>query len=293
MITELELVDQSYKREKIKEKVKIQHKKIKEINKDLNASINYASRIQNSILPRMEEIYTTLPKCFVFFRVRDIVSGDFYFYTQRNYKTIIAAVDCTGHGIPGAFMSLIGNDLLHDIINVHNVTQPHKILNLLRQEIIKTLRQEDGRNQDGMDLAICAIDHYPEEFYEQLGPPHLEYAGAGNPLIYFQDGKLNKIKPDKIIIGGFNNYLQDEEFTLHRISLDKPTTFYIFSDGLQDQFGGPDKRKFSPRRLRNLLTDIHQKDMEEQKKLLEATINKWMIEEKQIDDMLLIGAKIG
>lgn len=273
---------------------KAAEEEIIKINEDTSASIQYAQRIQEAILPTKKEIDVTLPEHFVFFKPRDIVSGDFYWYAHRGYKTVIAAVDCTGHGIPGAFMSLIGNDLLHEIVNVNNTTEPDKILNLLKEEVIRTLRQKEKQNQDGMDIAICTINRIPEDLEDVLGNSYLEYAGAANPLIYFQEGDMKRVKADKIIIGGFRNYQKDSYFKKHRIELDKPTTFYLFSDGIQDQFGGPEKRKFTPRRLRNLLQEIHQKPMEEQEKIINKTINDWLEEgkEKQIDDMLLLGVKV-
>lgn len=274
------------------EMVNQQKKEIEDQREQILSSITYAKRIQQAILPSKEEISETLPQSFVFFRPRDIVSGDFYFYAQNGYKTVIAAVDCTGHGIPGAFMSLIGNDLLNEIVNARGITEPDKVLNILRKEIIRVLRQKETQNRDGMDLAICTIEHYPKALYKELGTPCLEYAGAGNPLIYFQEGEMKRVKYDKIIIGGFNNYVQQEHFTKHRIPLDKPLTFYIFSDGIQDQFGGPQDRKFTPRRLRELLQEIHQKPMEEQEQIIAQRIDDWKRDSKQIDDMLLIGVHV-
>lgn len=285
---------QAYRREKVKEKVREQNDKIISINRNIQDSINYAERIQKAILTNLEKIKEHLPNSFIFFKPRDIVSGDFYFFTQRNYKLVIAAVDCTGHGIPGAFMSLIGHNLLSEIVNIQAVTQPDKILTLLREGIINVLQQEETQNHDGMDIAICTIDQYPEELYEEIGIPHLEYAGAGNPLIYFQENELIQLKSDKIIIGGFNNYLKSETFSLHRIPLDKVTTFYIFSDGIQDQFGGEHGKKFATRRLRALLQEIHQQDMEEQSQIVSETIENWQTQgnQSQIDDMLLIGVRV-
>lgn len=281
---------QAHKKEQAKEKIQEKNAEITKINKNLNDSITYAQRIQNAILPTLDEIQQHLPNSFIFFRPRDIVSGDFYFFSQQGNISVIAAVDCTGHGIPGAFMSLIGNDLLDDIVNVKNITQPDEILRRLRNGVIKTLKQKETNNQDGMDIAICTIYHATNH----SETPYLEYAGAGNPLIYFQDGELIRIKPDKTIIGGFNNYLKGKDFTLYRIPLDKPTTFYIYSDGLQDQFGGPQNRKFTTRRLRELLQEIHQKDIKEQEQILAETITSWQTHSNQvqIDDMLLLGVKV-
>jgi len=255
-------------------------------------SVHYAQGIQQAILPELQNIHQSLPESFVFFKPRDVVSGDFYFFAQKEYKVVIASIDCTGHGIPGAFMSLIANDLLHEIINLKSITQPDKILNILKERVIGVLKQESTNNQDGMEISICSIEIYPEEFYQEVGIPHLEYAGTGNPLVYFQENEMFLIKPDKIIIGGFGNYSAEQKFTLHRIPLNKPTTFYLFSDGYQDQFGGIKGKKFMIRRFRELLFNIHQKSMEEQKSILDKTIANWMGKEKQIDDILVMGVRV-
>jgi len=272
-----------------------QKKHLEETNDDLKASINYAQRIQQAMLPSEEEVSQYLPEYFIFFQPRDIVSGDFYFVAQKNYKTVVAAVDCTGHGIPGAFMSLIGNDLLYEIVNIRNITEPNKILDILREEVIRALRQEASNNQDGMDLAVCVIDQFPEELADVLGTPKIEYAGAGNPLIYIQDGELHNIRPNKIIIGGFRNYIKEDNFKKHTIEINRPTTFYIYSDGYQDQFGGERGRKFAPRRLRELFLQIHEKPMEEQKEIVKNTFEDWKgagKDNKQIDDVLVIGVRV-
>lgn len=281
-------------KKKDEERIQKQHKQINEINESINASIDYALNIQRAMLPNPYKINRQLPENFIFFKPRDVVSGDFYFFANRNYKAVIAAVDCTGHGIPGAFMSMIGNQILHEIVNVKGITQPHKILSLLRNGIIRVLKQKDNNNRDGMDIAVCTIDRYPEQVYNVIGVPHLEYAGVQNPLIYFQDNEMFQIEADKIIIGGFEHYSPNEKFTLHRIPLGKPTTFYIFSDGIQDQFGGIKRKKFSKRRLKDLLHEIHQKEMHEQAQIISDTIENWQQEgnEAQIDDMLLIGVRI-
>jgi len=272
---------------------KVAEQKLTGLYRDINASIQYAQRIQKAVLPAPDKLQTTLPESFVFFRPLDIVSGDFYFYAQKGHSTILVAADCTGHGVPGAFMSLIGNDLLYEIVNVLNITDPDKILNLLRQEVIRVLNQKEENNEDGMDIVVCTIHLIPEHLQLALGKPHMEYAGAMNPIIYFQEGKIHQIKGDRIIIGGVKDE-KEVSFTKHRIALDKPTVFYIFSDGIQDQFGGKNNKKFTPKRLRNLLQEVHQKPMQEQKEIISSTIEDWRKQgqEKQIDDMLLIGVKV-
>ncbi len=254
-------------------------------NKNITSSISYAKQIQGAILPSISEIKEVLPKSMIFFRPKDVVSGDFYYFSKKRSKVFFASVDCTGHGVPGAFMSLIGNDLLHQIIHAKNIVRPDKILNELKTEITRTLKQKKNTNNDGMDISLCMIDF-------SLETPYLEYAGAKQPLIYFKEGKLNKIKGDKIIIGGATQYFKGQEFTLHKIFIDSPTTFYLCSDGIQDQFGGKESKKFMPKRLNQLLIDIHQLPFSTQKAELEEKIDNWQGKNIQIDDMLLIGFKL-
>lgn len=258
---------------------------IEKKNHDITSSISYAKQIQGAILPNLSEIKATLPNSMIFFRPKDVVSGDFYFFSKKDNKVFIASVDCTGHGVPGAFMSLIGNDLLHQIIHAKNITRPDKILNELRSEITRALKQENSANNDGMDISLCKIDF-------SLEIPYVEYAGAKQPLIYFKDGEIHKIKGDKIIIGGATQYFKGQEFKLHKIFIDSPTTFYLYSDGIQDQFGGKENRKFMPKRLHQLLSDIHKLPFSAQKEELEKNIDDWQGKVSQIDDMLLIGFKL-
>jgi len=267
---------------------------IEKANQEITSSINYAKRIQHAILPDIETIKSFFPESFVLYTPRDIVSGDFYWITTKNYKIIVAVVDCTGHGIPGALMSMIGNEILNDIVKSRNITEPDKILYQLRQGIIHTLRQEESNNQDGMDVVICTIDNYPESYKEHLGEQKLEYAGAGRALLYVQDNILHEIKADRIIIGGLKTYDSEQLFQKHTISLAKSTIVYMFSDGYIDQFGGAIKKKFGSRRLKELLQKISPLSMEKQHAYLHHTIQNWMIEgdEKQLDDITILGLKL-
>lgn len=299
-------------------------------NKDIIASMNYAKRIQNAMLPLENEIQKALPEHFIFYKPRDIVSGDFYWfakveskvsrkvYTQQVEniappsseedfdtnedmfplvdpeidKAIIAAVDCTGHGVPGAFMSLIGNELLNEIVIVKGITQPVRILEDLQLGVRSVLHQKDTKNQDGMDIAVCTIDLIPEHFSNTSYTPKLQFAGAGNPLIYIQDNQLHRIKSNKASIGGYRNFNVPDNFKNHVILLDQPTTFYIFSDGYQDQFGGEGVRKFMVKRFRELLFQIHTLPIAEQKRALEQTLQEWQGNHDQIDDILVIGVQL-
>ncbi|SFF55441.1 PP2C family protein-serine/threonine phosphatase [Thermoflexibacter ruber] len=218
--------------------------------------------------------------------------------SKKENKIVIVAADCTGHGVPGAFMSLIGNELLNQIVNVHHITSPELILNQLHKGIRYALKQDETANRDGMDIAICVIDKE-----EKI----LEYAGAMNPFYYIQDNQFFEIKADKKSIGG----LQSEEeriFTKHTIQLgmknlesginqqqttsNQQTIFYLCSDGFQDQFGGAENRKFMVRRLRELLASLALLPMSEQKEILDKTFEEWKGKHPQIDDVLIFGVKI-
>jgi PAS domain S-box-containing protein len=278
---------------KSQEELEKKNKIIERKNEDILASINYAKRIQQAILPTSEEINRAMTNYFILYKPLDIVSGDFYWVTRKHYKTIIAVVDCTGHGIPGAFMSLIGNDLLNEIVNTRSITSPELILEELRKDIQKVLRQGTTLVQDGMDIAICTIDHFPEEYKEVLGKPKLEFAGAGNPIVFIQNNEMKYVRGDNIPIGGYHPRHTARRFIKHSFLIEHPTTFYLFTDGYQDQFGVGNNGKFGTRKLRELLFQIHQEPMHEQKEILEKTITDWLHEShRQIDDILLMGVKL-
>jgi len=249
----------------------------------ITSSINYAKRIQDAMLPRLPAMQRAFHDLFVLFKPRDIVSGDFYWFHEEQHLKIIAAVDCTGHGVPGAFMSLVGQQALNRIVRQNGITEPDLILNELHLEIRSMLKQEQTENQDGMDVSICLYDKKEKT---------LQFSGAKNPLVYVKNKEIIQIKGDKHAIGG----KQKEEkriFAKHTIPIDGPTNFYIFSDGYQDQFGGVDDRKFMISNMRDLLLEIHEEPIDLQNKLLDDTINHWKKNTKQLDDILVIGFKIG
>ncbi len=284
------------------QEIQLQKHELEDLYADVRASITYAQRIQKAILPPLEDISNVLPESFVLFMPRDVVSGDFYWFTtvadenangsESGEKIILVAADCTGHGVPGAFMSMIGNDLLDTIIHDKKIHEADKILNELHKGVRKALKQEDNKMRDGMDIVLVVIDKVQKT---------MEFAGAKNPLIYLQNGEIFQIKGDKMPIGGEQKE-QDRYFTKHTISLSmneqspeqSQTTFYLFSDGFQDQFGGQENKKFMVTRFRELLLSIHQEDMAKQKETLQSTIEAWMAagNEKQIDDILVIGVRI-
>lgn len=265
---------------------------IKKKNSKITDSINYAKRIQEASLPQTNKIQEHLPDSFVFFRPRDMVSGDFYwFHTTEEMENdfmdikesiLISAVDCTGHGIPGAFMSLIGIELLNNIASTRGIVAPDRILNELHKSVQQSLRQEDTENRDGMDMGLCLI--HPKE-------NSLVFAGAHNPMVLIQDGKIQTIKADKQAVGGRQKE-KERRFTAHHVEIDRPTWVYLYSDGFPDQFGGAEGRKFMSKKLKRLLLEIHQKPMAEQKDILAYTLDDWKGNTPQVDDILVIGFKL-
>lgn len=251
-------------------------------NKSINDSITYASFIQKSLLPTPLEIKKSVKDFFIFYKPKDIVSGDFYVVAEKHGKVIVAAVDCTGHGVPGAFMSMIGNDHLNHIIMERGITRPSEILMELNRGVKQVLKQKDheSTNLDGMDIAICAINHQNM---------CIEYAGAMRPL-YYMNGELKETKGDKVAIGGTTN--ENYEFRNHTIPFKKGEMVYLFSDGYSDQFGGKDGKKFKTKNLKNLLLSIREKSMKEQEEIINNTFEEWKSRFEQVDDVLLMGIKL-
>lgn len=261
----------------VKHKKEIEHKNI-----NLTASIVYAKRIQDAMLSDVKKLNEILDDAFILFKPKDIVSGDFYWFGQKDDKFILAAIDCTGHGVPGAFMSMLGNSFLNQIVFNWGITSPEIILDKLSSEVQNALKQAETNNQDGMDMAICTID---------LKTKSLEFAGAKNPLVYIKNGIAERIKGSRLPIG--ISYDKESSFEKHLIEAGEPTCFYMFSDGYADQFGGPKASKFMIKKLQSLLVEIHKKPMETQKEILDKSICEWMKDEDQIDDILVIGFKMG
>jgi len=267
--------------------------KIEEQNKDINSSIDYAVNIQKSLLPAQENLTKYFEDSFILFKPRDKVSGDFYWFkeamiTREGEKPIkkffISAIDCTGHGVPGAFLSMMSFNLLDDIVEQKKIHNPAEILDELHVGVRKTLRQADTKNRDGMDMALCS--YCPEKNI-------LEFAGAKNPMIYMKDGKMHRVKGNVKPIGGII-YERSEiaKFTNNSFEIDSPTTVYIFSDGFADQIGEETNRKLMTKFFRNLLMEIHKKPMSEQRDILSLFLKKWQGKAEQIDDIIVIGFKI-
>jgi serine phosphatase RsbU (regulator of sigma subunit) len=248
-------------------------------NKDITDSIQYARRIQVAILPPEVPFENT----FILFKPKDIVSGDFYWLLRKGEQEFMAAVDCTGHGVPGAFMSIIGHNMLNKIVKEYDIVRPADILQLLDKEVSTTLHQQGETITvlDGMDMAIMA--------YEKARN-RLEYAGAINPIYMIRDGELIEKKGDRMSIG--RTEMRDvKEFTNHEIEVRPGDTFYMFSDGYADQFGGNRGKKFKVTRMKELILSIQDKSMEEQREVLDSTMERWRGDYEQIDDILIIGRR--
>lgn len=256
---------------------------IREKNKKINDSINYARRIQNAILPDTHLIDEALPDSFLLYKPRDVVSGDFPWFVKSGDSVFIAAVDCTGHGVPGALLSLIGYFLLNDIVKSRHVTDPGTILDLLNEGVTQTLRQHDAdaATKDGMDIALCRIDKKKKV---------VEYAGAHRPLLIMKGGELTEVKGDRCPVGG-GIAREDARFTTTRVELGRGDSIYFSSDGFPDQFGGPEGRKFGPKRLRELVTSHHHLPAGDALAAFDQAWEQWRGDHKQTDDVLLIGVR--
>jgi serine phosphatase RsbU (regulator of sigma subunit) len=266
-----------------KEEILKQRDKIADQNKNITDSIHYASRIQAALLPSEEYLKNVLPSYFILWRPRDIVSGDFFWITHENSMTIAVAADCTGHGVPGAFMSMLGIAFLNDLVNKDKIFETDHILNELRSNIMRALKQtgQEGGSKDGMDISMCAIDH------QNLTA---KFSGAYNPLVIVRNAEFIEFKGDKMPIG--YHIKKDELFSRHDIDLQVGDRLYMYSDGYVDQFGGQDGRKFMSKNFKSLLVETRNLSMPEQKIHLNQTIEKWMGKREQIDDILVFGIEI-
>ena len=278
--------------EKVTERTSELHEekeKVVAAHKDIRDSISYARRIQDAILPHEDEFRQLFPQSFVLYQPRDVVSGDFYWAARlgegADEKILLAVADCTGHGVPGALMSMIGHALLNEIVKLEKMHDPARILERLHLEVRAALKQGSGNEtRDGMDIALICFERKSRS---------LHFAGANRPLLYFVNGVMKEIKPDKQAIGG----LQDDQprtFTSQTISLEteKEVMIYLFSDGYADQFGGEKGKKFMLKRLHEMLAANHHQPVDTQKESLQTTIEKWKGNHEQVDDMLVIGIRI-
>ncbi|HWY38037.1 MAG TPA: SpoIIE family protein phosphatase, partial [Bacteroidia bacterium] len=271
-------------KEVLEQKTVIEHK-----NLEITDSIKYAKNIQEALLPAVTSLQKDFPESFVLYMPKDIVSGDFYWFANRDGKNYFAAADCTGHGVPGAFMSIIGNALITEIIAEQHIYQPAEILNNLHVGVKTALNQNKGEfeRRDGMDIALCAINK------DTLV---LEYAGANRPLWLYRKTSADKaeiVKPDKFPIGGLEfDFEEKRRFTNHSIQLEKGDCIYIFSDGYADQFGGAKGKKFMVANLQRAFAEISQKPMAEQYAHLHKIFTDWRGHYEQVDDVLMIGLRV-
>lgn len=260
--------------------IKEAEEEIKQQKQEITDSIEYASRIQTAILPPGDYLDDVLPCRFILFKPRDIVSGDFYWLKKKNNKIILVAADCTGHGVPGAFMSILGVTFLNEIVSKAKDIKASQILNELRDNVIQSLHQTGkwGEAHDGMDITLCIIDYNERT---------LEFSGAYNPVYLIRNKELIEIKGDKMPIG-IHTSIKDS-FTNHKYSLMEDDRIYMFSDGYIDQFGGPKGKKFKTNQFKEILLKIHEEPIDRQYEILNKTIEEWQGDMKQIDDILVMG----
>lgn len=266
---------------KQKEEVEAQKERVLDLYQDLQSSIDYAQRLQETILPNDNFIREMFPDSFVFFRPKATVSGDFYWFAKRGNKKLFAAADCTGHGVPGAFMSLVGHNVLNQATKVYS--KPSQILNSANRLSGEAMRSSDGEHfmRDGMDIALCSLDSETLE---------LEFSGAHNPVYIIRNNEIIEIDSDPFSIGTYVN--NEKEFTNHIVQLEMGDCLYLFSDGYADQFGGPKGKKFMRKQFRTMLLQHNQLPMAEQKWRIAETLDRWRGEQDQIDDILVMGIRV-
>jgi serine phosphatase RsbU (regulator of sigma subunit) len=256
---------------------------IEENHKEITSSINYASRIQKALLPDFSEIEELGRNCFILYMPKDVVSGDFYWFKRTGDKLIAVAGDCTGHGVPGALMSMLGISFLEDIVNCRKVAESARILNELSKQVQRVLHQkgEIGEARDGMDISICVID---------LKSNFIQYSGAYNNLYLIHNDEMFEYKADRMPIGIFD--LPGKKFSTHNIISQSGDLIYMFSDGYSDQFGGDDSKKYKSSNLKSFLLKIHKLSLPDQRDALEKEFRSWKGNNSQIDDVMILGLKI-
>lgn len=265
-----------------------QNNEILDQRQKILSSINYAKKIQNSILIPEHFIQKSLPESFVYFRPKDIVSGDFYWFTNIGKKIMISTIDCTGHGVPGAFMSIIANNKLNKVVNEMNITEPSEVLQQVHNEMVVSLNQHDFTEtaQDGMDMSLCLID---------LEERTLKFAGAHNPIYLVNNGNLREMQADPLTIGGtiLDSKLNGSfRFSTKETTFEEDTFLFMFTDGYLDQFGGKDNKKMNKKRFKEIVVNMANGSFHKAKELFEKQFNNWKGDNPQIDDVLIIGAKL-
>ena len=282
-VLEQKVVERTEQVVKQKEEIQEKTKELETLFKQVTDSIHYAKRIQEAILPPLSLVKSILPESFILYKPKDIVSGDFYWIDKKDEWSYFAAVDCTGHGVPGAFMSIVGYNLLKDILNNTNATTPASIMDKMNDGVANTLHAgtSDKQTKDGMDMTLCALNYKTLE---------LQFSAAFNPLYIVRNNELLQFKADKFPIGMFIG--EKQHFTNNSIQLQKGDHVYVFSDGYADQFGGPKGKKFMAGNFRKLLTEMSKLPIEQQSLNLNQTIEEWRGNLEQVDDILVVGIKI-
>jgi serine phosphatase RsbU (regulator of sigma subunit) len=254
------------------------HYQLEEKNQEIMDSIVYAKRIQSAILPAAKLVKESLKESFILYKPKDVVAGDFYWLQHKGGKVLFAAADCTGHGVPGAMVSVVCNNGLNRSVREHGLTIPGDILDKTREIVVQEFEKSEEDVMDGMDIALCSIEGMK-----------LQYAGAHNPLWIIRKGELIETKANKQPIGQFEN---PGPYTTHSFDLEKGDAIYIFSDGYVDQFGGEKGKKFKSKAFRELLLSIQDKAMEDQKTTIDEAFETWRGSLNQIDDVCVIGVRI-
>ncbi|MBA3665310.1 MAG: SpoIIE family protein phosphatase, partial [Bacteroidetes bacterium] len=262
--------------------IREQKKIIEEKNKDIIDSINYARRIQAAMLPEESFFKSVFESSFILYQPRDIVSGDFYYAAELNGKKLLIAADCTGHGVPGALMSMVGSNIINKLTHENSIVDPKTVLESLHTQLRQALKQDQkgSANRDGMDVSAVLIT-----------ANEIIYAGANRPLIYFDElGQLTEIKATKTPIGG--SHIEKVNIEQHAIAKNKVKQLFLFSDGFADQFGGPDGKKLMVSKFKLWLSQIAPLPVEEQHHFLLTEFTKWKKDTEQVDDVMVIGVKV-
>jgi serine phosphatase RsbU (regulator of sigma subunit) len=265
--------------EELHRQLKHAFKEIEEKSKSLTDSIIYARRIQDALLPESNRLEDLVTDSFIFSQPKDIVSGDFYWFEKHEDHLLIAVADCTGHGVPGALMSVVGTSLLNKIVNEKKITSPGKMLSALNYELCHLFKRNEGA--DGMDIAICRINLLTQQ---------VEFAGANRPMWIMHQAGLEEIRPTKLPIGGLHNS-DSLHYDTHVFQPERGDMIYLFTDGVLDQFGGEKDKKLMKKRFKSFIASLRFKHMIEQKLIIENFINDWKGDNEQVDDILVMGLK--
>ena len=281
---------------KTNKELEVKNEIIEEKNKDIRDSINYAKRIQNAILPQHYLLKNITNDYFILYKPKDIVAGDFYWFDSKTVKNsdgsqtidlLIASADCTGHGVPGAMVSVVCSNALHRVVIEYGITEPGKVLDKVTDLVVETFGKSEMDVKDGMDISLLNIKVLVKDDQKMI--LDAKWAGAHNPLWYIQDGEMVEITANKQPVGRMDNR---KLFTTHTIPITKNTVFYLFTDGYADQFGGPAGKKFKNKPLQKILMDTYESGFEFQQHVLEKEFDKWKGKLEQVDDLCIIGIKV-